>query len=180
MKNARRCPALFLCGAVVVALAVVLPGQQASATPVGECPEGDGVACEPTGGASTSRDTVGTVLHVVIHKSFLEIPSPDQCVGAGALSPVQRGSSALLSDGSLSADTRKVAVGVFIRSRMKDGMCEVLYIASAPVLPVFDVQFAGPSGEASVTFGPIRAEPVTDEPGIAQALRVDLQFDPNR
>jgi hypothetical protein len=180
MKNARRRRALLLCGVGVLALAFVLPDQPASAAPGEGCPDGDPVACEPTGGVPTSPDNVGTVVHVVIHKSFLESSSPDQCVGAGALSPVQRGSTALLSDGSPSADTRKVAVGVFIRSRMNAGMCEVLYIASAPVLPLFDVSFAGPSGETSVTFGPIRAAPVTDEPGIAQALRVDLQFEPSR
>jgi hypothetical protein len=59
---------------------------------------------------------------------------------------------------------------------MKDGMCEALYIASAPVLPVFNVQFAGPSGDVTVTFGPIKGEPVTDQDGIQQALRVDMEF----
>lgn len=175
MMNARRCPTLLLCAAVVVGLFATLPGQRASATPSGDCAQAD-VTCAPADGASTAPGNVGTVVHVVIHESFLATSTPDQCVGAGALAPVQRGSSALLSDGASTSDTRKVAVGVFIRSRMKDGMCEVLYIASAPVLPVFNVQFAGPSAERSVTFGPVTAGPVTDEPGIAQALRVDMEF----
>ncbi len=114
---------------------VTLPSQHASAEPMAECPLADaaGLACAPAGGQPTAPGNVGTVVHVVIHRSFAETSTPDQCVGSGALEPVQRGSSALLSDGSLSVDSGKVAVGVFIRSRMKDGMCEVLYIASAPV-----------------------------------------------
>ena len=178
MTNAHRLRALLLCGAVVLALFVTLPSQHAWAEPFAECPLADaaGLACAPAGGESTAPGNVGTVVHVVIHRSFAETSTPDQCVGSGALEPVQRGSSALLSDGSLSADSGKVAVGVFLRSRMKDGMCEALYIASAPVLPVFNVQFAGPSGDVTVTFGPIKAEPVTDQDGIQQALRVDMEF----
>jgi len=177
MTNALRRRALLLCGAVVLTLSCMQAGERAWAEPPEECALADasGLACATGDGATTSAGNVGTVVHVVIHRSFTGTSTPDQCVGAGSLEPLQRGSSALLSDAS-STDTRKVAVGIFIRSRLKDGMCEVLYIGSAPVLPVFNVQFTGPSGGATVTFGPIMAEPVTDEPGIEQALRVDLEF----
>lgn len=178
MTNDHRCRALVLYVAVVVALFVAMPSRHASAEPLAECPLTDaaGLSCAPAGGEATAPGNVGTVVHVVIHRSFAQTSTADQCVGAGALEPLQRGSSALLSDGAAAPDSRKVAVGVFIRSRMKDGMCEVLYIGSAPVLPVFNVQFTGPSGGATVNFGPIRSEPVTDQDGIQQALRVDMEF----
>ena len=84
----------------------------------------------------------------------------------------------MLSEASSTADARKVAVGQFFRSRMNDGACQVLYITSAPVMPAFNVQFAGPAGELSSTFGPSAAEPVTDQPGIEQIVRVRMEFDP--
>ena len=121
--------------------------------------------------------TVGTAVHVVINKSFEETSDPDQCRGAGTLASVRRGSSVILSEGSASPDAPKVAVGQFFRSRMKDGACEVLYITSAPVMPAFNVQFVGPAGDLSSTFGPNPAEPVTDQPGIQQVVGVDMEFD---
>ena len=124
-----------------------------------------------------SAGTVGTVVQVVIQKSFEETPDPDQCVGAGTLAAVRRGSSVILSEGSVSPDTRKVAVGQFFRSRMKDGMCQVLYITSAPVMPTFNVQFVGPGAELSPTYGPNSSEAVTDQPGIAQAVHIDMEFE---
>ncbi|RDH74868.1 hypothetical protein DVS77_29850 [Mycolicibacterium moriokaense] len=77
-------------------------------------------------------------------------------------------------EGSASSDTPKVAVGQFFRSRMKDGACEALFITSAPVMPSFNVQFAGPGAELSPTFGPIPSEQVTDQPGIQQAVLIDM------
>ena len=125
---------------------------------------------------SAAEPTVGTAVHVLIHQSFTEVTDADQCVGTSTLAPVRRGSSVVLSEASTVADTRKVAVGQFFRSRLKDGVCEALYITSAPVMPTFNVQFVGPAGELSPTFGPNPAEPVTDQPGIEQAVRVDLAF----
>lgn len=127
-------------------------------------------AAEPVG-----AETVGTAVYVVIHRSFEQTSDSDQCVGASTLAAVRRGSSAILSEGS--SDARKVAVGQFFRSRLKDGVCEVLYITSAPVMPSFSVQFAGPGGELSPTFGPNPAEPVTYQPGIQQMVRVDMEFE---
>jgi hypothetical protein len=44
-------------------------------------------------------------------------------------------------------------------------------------MPAFNVQFVSPTGELSSTFGPNQAEPVTDQPGIQQAVGVDMEFD---
>lgn len=132
----------------------------------------------PMAQSAAAPATVGTAVQVVIHKSFTEVPDPDQCVGVSTLAAVRRGSSVILSEGSLSPDTRKVAVGQFLRSRMKDGTCQVLYITSAPVMPIFNVQFVGPEGAQSPTFGPNGSEPVTDQPGIQQAVRIDMEFEP--
>jgi hypothetical protein len=150
--------AIVLCGLVVfAALAVPLPQPQAVAQPT---------------------TTVGTAVHVVIHKSFVETVDNDQCVGAGALAAVRRGSSVVLSESSFeSTAPRQVAVGQFFRSRMNDGKCEVLYITSAPVLAVFAVQFAGPDGALSAAYGPITSQNVTDQPGIQQAVVVHLEFE---
>jgi hypothetical protein len=57
---------------------------------------------------------------------------------------------------------------------MKGGNCEVLYVISAPVMPAFNVQFYDATGAQSPTYGPVGSEPVTDQPGILQAVRVDL------
>jgi len=146
-------------GAVFMGFLVLVPAQQATAEPPG-------------------AGNVGTAVHVVIQKSFQEISDPDQCVGAGTLATIRRGSSVVLSEGSISGDTRKVAIGQFFRSRMKDGTCEVLYITSAPMLPVFNAQFVGPGGELSPTFGPVESQPVSDQPGIQQAVRIDMEFNP--
>jgi hypothetical protein len=155
----RRSAILSCCLVVLAALGVTLPQRQAAAQPAG------------TG-------TVGTAVHVVIHKSFMETVDDDQCVGDSALATVRRGSSVVLSESSFeSIAPRKVAVGQFFRSRLKDGMCEALYITSAPVMPVFAVQFVGPDGALSATYGPIASENVTDQPGIAQAVVVHLEFD---
>jgi hypothetical protein len=128
--------------------------------------------------SAAAPETVGTAVQVVIHQSFEQTSDADQCVGAGTLATVRRGSSVVLSEGSSSPDSPKVAVGQFFRSRLKDGQCQVLYITSAPVMPAFNVQFAGPGGELSSTFGPNPAEPVTDQPGIQQAVRIDMEFGP--
>ena len=143
---------------VAVAFACLMPVPQAVAEPV--------------------AGTVGTAVQVVIHQSFTEIPEADQCAGVGSLTAVRRGSSVFLSEASDSADAAKVAVGQFFRSRMKDGTCQALYITSAPVMPAFNVAFVGPEGHSSPTFGPSPAEPVTDQPGIAQLVRVDMAFGP--
>jgi hypothetical protein len=128
--------------------------------------------------AAAETTTVGTAVEVLVHKSFTETSDSDQCVGASALATVRRGSSVILSEGSSSSDTRKVAVGQFFRSRLKDGVCQALYITSAPVMPTFNVQFASPEGDLSPTFGPNAAEPVTDQPGIEQVVHVDMAFEP--
>ena len=129
-------------------------------------------AAAPVGG------TVGTAVQVVIHKSFIQTADPDQCAGSSSLATVRRGSSVVLSEGSVTADSRKVAVGQFLRSRMKDGTCQALYITSAPAMPAFNVQFVGPGGESSSTFGPTNSEPVADQPGIQQLVRIDMEFEP--
>jgi hypothetical protein len=131
-----------------------------------------------TAAAEPDAGTVGTAVQVVIHKSFAEIPEPDQCTGAGSLAAVRRGSSVVLAEASGSADAPKVAVGQFFRSRVKDGTCQVMYITAAPVRPAFNVAFVGPEGVPSSTFGPSPSEPVTDQPGIAQLIRVDMAFGP--
>jgi hypothetical protein len=144
------------CGAVAVMLAAA-PMLQAAADP-----------------------TVGTAVDVVIPRAFAPTSNADQCVGAAMLATVRRGSSVILSEGSASSDAPKVAVGQFFRSRLKDGACQVLYITSAPVMDAFNVQFASATGELSPVFGPNPAEPVTDQPGIQQMVRVDLDFDPQQ
>jgi hypothetical protein len=132
----------------------------------------------PTPQAVAETTTVGTAVQVLVHRSFTETSDPDECVGALTLATVRRGSSVMLSEGSSLSDTRKVAVGQFFRSRLKDGVCQVLYITSAPVMPSFNVQFASPEGDLSPTFGPNAAEPVTDQPGIEQVVHVDMEFQP--
>jgi hypothetical protein len=122
--------------------------------------------------------TVGTAVQVVIHNSFAPTPDADQCTGAGSLAAVRRGSSVLLSEVTGGVDGPKVAVGQFLRSRVKDGTCQAMYITSAPVMPAFNVAFVGPQGDSSPTFGPSPAEPVTDQPGIDQLVRVDMAFGP--
>ncbi|MFY9920468.1 MAG: hypothetical protein WAL26_19050 [Mycobacterium sp.] len=123
---------------------------------------------------------MGTAVNVVIHTSFEQTSDPDQCVGAGPLATVRRGSSVVLLEGSSSSsDSRKVAVGQFFRSRLNDGgVCQVLYITSAPVMPSFNVQFVGPGGELSPVFGPNPSEPVTDQPGIQQVVHINVGFEP--
>ncbi len=154
----RRSAIVLCCLVVFATLAVPLPQRQAVAQP--------------------ATGTVGTAVHVVIHKSFTETVDDDQCVGAGALATVRRGSSVILSESSFeSTAPRQVAVGQFFRSRMNDGMCEVLYITSAPVMPVFAVQFVGPDGALSAAYGPITSQNVTDQPGIQQAVVVHLEFE---
>ncbi len=130
-------------------------------------------AAEPPGVTAN----VGTAVEVLMHKAFEQTTDADQCVGAAPLAAVRRGSSVILSEGSASPDARKVAVGQFFRSRVNDGACQVLYITSAPVMPSFNVQFVGPLGELSAVYGPNPAEPVTDQPGIQQIVRVDMAFD---
>lgn len=128
---------------------------------------------------ATAEPTVGTAVYVLIHHAFEIVDDADQCVGTSPIGPVRRGSSVVLSEGATVADTRKVAVGQFFRSRLSDGVCEALYITSAPVMPTFNVQFAGPGGELSPTFGPTPSEPVTYQPGIEQVVRVDIEVPPS-
>ncbi|BBX03172.1 hypothetical protein BST36_04910 [Mycolicibacterium moriokaense] len=125
---------------------------------------------------SAAEPTVATAVYVLIHQPFTQVDDADQCVGAAALDPVRRGSSVILSEGGAASDTPKVAYGQFFRSRLRDGVCEALYITSAPVMPSFNVQFAGPGGELSPTFGPTLSEPVTYQPGIEQLVRVDIDI----
>jgi hypothetical protein len=127
---------------------------------------------------SNAEPTVGTAVYVQIRQSFAPVDGDDQCVGTSALEPVRRGSSVVLSEGAAATDTAKVAVGQFYRSRLSDGVCEALYITSAPVMPSFNVQFAGPGGELSPTFGPTPSEPVTYQPGIEQVVKVDIDLPP--
>ncbi|MFI5507108.1 hypothetical protein ACIA48_06540 [Mycobacterium sp. NPDC051804] len=128
---------------------------------------------------STAQATVGTAVYVQIRQSFEQVDGDDQCVGTAALGPVRRGSSVVLSDGATAIDPPKVAVGQFFRSRLRDDICEALYITSAPVLPSFNVQFSGPAGELSPTFGPTSSEPVTYQPGIEQVVKVDIDVPPS-
>lgn len=130
-------------------------------------------ACLVVAAPATAQPTVSTAVYVQIRQSFAPVDDGDQCVGTAALGSVRRGSSVVLSDG-VAADTPKVAVGQFYRSRLRDGICEALYITSAPVMPSFNVQFAGPGGEMSPTFGPTTSEPVTYQPGIEQVVKVDI------
>ncbi|WP_234834879.1 hypothetical protein [Mycolicibacterium stellerae] len=132
----------------------------------------------PMGQSAAQPETVGTAVNVVIHASFEQTSDADQCVGAGALAAVRRGSSVILLEGSVSPDAPKVAVGQFFRSRLNDGICQVLYITSAPVMGSFNVQFVGPDGGLSSVFGPNPAEPVTDQPGIQQVVHIDVGFAP--
>jgi hypothetical protein len=136
------------------------------------------VSLSPMPRSAAEPETVGTAVNVVIHTSFDPTSDADQCVGAGALASVRRGASVVLSEGSSSSDSRKVAVGQFFRSRRSDDVCQVLYITSAPVMPTFNVQFVGPAGEASSVFGPNPSEPVTDQPGIQQVVHIRLGFEP--
>lgn len=136
------------------------------------------VGLTPMSQAAAEPETVGTAVNVVIHTSFEQTSDADQCVGAGALAAVRRGASVVLLEGSLSSDSRKVAVGQFFRSRLNDGGCQVLYITSAPVMPSFNAQFVGPGGELSSVFGPNPAEPVTDQPGIQQVVHIDIGIEP--
>lgn len=137
-----------------------------------------GVAGAPPVSAEPDAGTVGTAVQVVIHNAYTEVGEPDQCVGAADLSAIRRGSSVVLSEASATADAPKVAAGQFFRSRLKDGTCQVMYITSAPAMPAFNVEFVGPDGAPSPTFGPTPSEPVTDQPGIAQLIRVNLEFGP--
>jgi len=148
--------------AIAVALLILTPIAQASAAP-----------------PDVVEGNVGTAVYVVMHKSFTAIADADQCLGTGDLATIRRGSWVFLSEGSPeSSETPKVAVGQHYRSRLSEGKCEALYITSAPVLPVFNVQFAGAEGEVSPTFGPVASQPVTDQPGIQQVIRVDLGVEP--
>ena len=116
------------------------------------------VSLIPVPQSAAEPATVGTAVNVVMHTSFEQTSDADQCVGAGTLAAVRRGASVVLMEGSSSSDSRKVAVGQFFRSRLNDGgVCQVLYITSAPVMPSFNVQFVGPEG--GLEFG-VRPEPV--------------------
>jgi hypothetical protein len=181
--GARRNRRTLAISAVAIGLLVLATEPQSVAAPFTDCDQAyaAGVACELADDDSTvpaEVGNVGTAVQVVIHKSFEELANPDQCVGAWTLATIRRGSSVVLSEGSLSGDTRKLAIGQFFRSRLKDGVCQVLYITSAPMMPIFNAQFVGPDGQLSSTFGPVTSQPVTDQPGIQQAVRIDMEFEP--
>jgi hypothetical protein len=128
--------------------------------------------------AEPAEATVGTAVNVVIDTAFEPTPDADQCVGTGAMAAVRRGSSVVLLEGSVSPDAPKVALGQFFRSRLNNGVCQVLYITSAPTMESFNVQFVGPDGQLSSVFGPNPAEPVTDQPGIQQVVQVEIGIEP--
>jgi hypothetical protein len=136
------------------------------------------VSLMPVAPSAAEPETVGTAVNVVMHTSFEPTSDADQCVGAGPLATVRRGASVVLMEGSSSSDSQKVAVGQFFRSRMGDGVCQALFITSAPVMPTFNAQFVGQGGELSSVFGPNPAEPVTDQPGIQQVVQIHLGFEP--
>jgi hypothetical protein len=179
---ARRNRRTLAISAAAIGFLVLATEPQSVAAPFTDCDQAyaAGVACELVNGDSAPADVgnVGTAVQVVIHKSFKELADPDQCVGAWTLATIRRGSSVVLSEGSFSGDTRKLAIGQFFRSRLKDGTCQVLYITSAPMMPIFNAQFVGPDSQLSSTFGPVTSQPVTDQPGIQQAVRIDMEFEP--
>lgn len=198
MRSARW-PAMVtsICWLVCVT-ATALP--EARATPVGSCDEawalgigpiqagepgyarqldsdGDGVACEANPALTTG--TVGTVVQVVIHKSYSI--TGDSCVGIGLLDAIRPGSQVVLSPGAFRADLPEIARTDFTHSNLKDGLCFVSYRATrAPVLPAFGLRFIGPDGKRSAEFGPTLSEPIEipGEPDIQQAIRVDMEFAP--
>lgn len=168
---------LLLTGAAWLAIAALAPLPSAAAAPDCGPTSSDNFVCESLYGDSPpdGSGNVGTAVHVVMHGSFAEAPDPDQCVGTSALAAIHRDATVILSEGSAyTSGTRQVAVGQFFRSRMKDGNCEVLYVISAPAMPAFNVAFADRAGARSPTFGPVGSESITDQPGILQAVRVDL------
>jgi hypothetical protein len=136
------------------------------------------VSLIPMPQSAAEPETVGTAVNVVMHTSFEPTSDADQCVGAGPLASVRRGASVVLMEGSSYSDSRKVAVGQFFRSRLGDGVCQVLFITSAPVMPGFNIQFVGPDGGLSSVFGPNPSEPVTDQPGIQQVVQVQVGLEP--
>jgi hypothetical protein len=138
------------------------------------------VGTVPMAPSGAEPATVGTAVNVVIATSFDQTADADQCVGASTLAAVRRGSSVILLEESTSPDAPKVAVGQFFRSRLKDGVCQALYITSAPVMAGFNVQFVGPDGGLSSVFGPNPAEPVSDQPGIQQVVHIDIGIEPQR
>jgi hypothetical protein len=184
VKGTRRRSGLFLSASVWLALSVLTPLRPAAAVPSTDCdPASSGdVACgsaQVVPAQPDGTENVGTAVYVVMHGSFTATPDADQCVGASALAAIHRDASVILSEGSsYSSASRQVAVGDYFRSRMRDGICEVLYVISAPVTPAFNVQFVDRAGERSPTYGPVPAESVTDQPGILQAVRVDLAVVP--
>ena len=176
----------------------VLP--EANATPVGSCDEaralgiapmqagqpgyvpqldsdGDGVACE--GDPALSTDLVGTVVQVVIHKSYTAIGT--SCIGIGPLAAIQPGSQVALSPGAFQASLSEVAWADFTHSDVKDGLCFVTYRATrAPRMPAFGLRFIGPEGGGSAVYGPIKSQGISipGSPDIRQAIRADMEFAP--
>lgn len=143
--------------------------------------DGDGVACELLGNDSippAGSPLVGTLIDVVIYKSFVQTNDKDECVGTGTLATVRRGSVVILSAGSFSADTRTVAIADFRFSRMHDGKCEAFYRTDAPRMPAFNFQFVGPDGQRSASYGPVKSQDVVDPrlaPEIQQAVKLDME-----
>lgn len=141
--------------------------------------DGDGVACELLGNDSIPPDgspLVGTLVEIVIYKSFTQTNDADECVGTGTLSSIRRGSVVVLSAGSFSAQTRNVAVADFRFSRMHDGKCDVFFRADAPRMPAFNFQFIGPDGTRSASFGPVKTATVDPQLApIQQAIKVEME-----
>lgn len=192
--------AIALCGSLSL-IAAVGAQPTAKATPFATCDEaqaigaapieagqdgylpqldtdGDGVACE--GGALGSPVTVGTLVQVVIHKSYKTV-GDGTCVGIGQLEPIQPGSQVILSAGSFRASMPGLAMANFTHADMRDGLCFVQYrVTDAPLMPAFGLRFIAPDGHPSGVYGPTTTRPITipGNPFIKQALRVDMEFAP--
>lgn len=141
--------------------------------------DGDGVACELLGNDSIPPEgspLVGTLVEVVIYKSFNQTSDADECVGTGTLSTIRRGSVVILSAGSFSAQTRNVAVADFRLSRMHDGKCDVFFRTDAPRMPAFNLQFIDPGGTRSALYGPVKTADVDPQLApIQQAIKVEME-----
>lgn len=137
--------------------------------------DGDGLACETD--AIQSSDTVGTLVQVVIHKSYSAVS--DSCVGVGQLAPIQPGSQVILSPGSFQGAMPEVGRTDFTHADLRDGLCFVTYrAANAPLMPTFGLQFVAPDGGTSGVYGPTKSQPISvaGQPEIRQAVRVDMEF----
>lgn len=139
--------------------------------------DGDGLACE--GGSALASGTVGTLVQVVIHKSYA--PMGDSCVGIGQLAAIQPGSQVSLSPGTFQGAMPEVGRTYLTHSDLKNGLCFVTYRATAmPMMPTVGLQFIAPDGSRSGIYGPTKTQFLTlpENPDIRQAVRVDMEFAP--